>query len=119
MTSTNIDSTICVSGYTKMVRPPVSYTEPLKFKLMNAYGFTDSASNYELDHLIPLEIGGSPDSVKNLWPESHHTNPSSFDKDKFENYLHTQICSRQIDLKTAQDEIASDWTKYWYEAERP
>jgi len=86
---------------------------------MDAYGFTNSASNYELDHLISLELGGSPDSVKNLWPEPHYTDPSSFDKDKFENYLHTQICSGQIDLKTAQDEIASNWIKYWDAAGKP
>lgn len=119
VTQDNIDSTICVPGYTKTVRPSVSYTEPLKFKLMAAYGFTDSASNYELDHLISLELGGSPDSVKNLWPEPHYTNPNSFDKDGLENYLHKQVCSGQIDLKTAQYEIASDWIKYWDAAEKP
>src|ERR1700687_1954524 len=30
VTQDNIDSTICVSGYTKTVRPPVSVTEPQK-----------------------------------------------------------------------------------------
>ena len=119
VTQDNIDSTICVPGYTKTVRPPVSYTEPLKFKLMDAYGFTDSASNYEFDHLIPLEVGGSPTDVKNLWPEPHYTDPNSFDKDGLENYLHKQVCSGNMDLKTAQDEISSDWTKYWNAAGRP
>jgi len=37
---------------------------------MQAYGFIDSPGNYELDHLIPLELGGAPEDVKNLWPET-------------------------------------------------
>lgn len=113
VTQDNIDSTICVSGYASSVRPPVSYTEPLKFKLMDAYGYTDYASNYELDHLIPLELGGAPTDVKNLWPEPRYTVTNSYDKDGFENRLHAQVCSGAIDLQTAQNEIATNWVKYW------
>ncbi|MBI3640304.1 MAG: hypothetical protein HY223_08330 [Thaumarchaeota archaeon] len=113
VTQNNIDSTICVSGYTKTVRPPTSVTDPIKLERMQAYGFTDSKSNYELDHLIPLELGGAPSDVKNLWPESYYTNQNSYDKDGFENYLHDQVCSGAIDLKTAQNEIATNWVKYW------
>ena len=116
VTQDNIDSTICVSGYTKTVRPPVSVTEPQKLESMKSYGFYDSPSNYEFDHLIPLELGGAPDDMKNLWPEPH---PSSFDKDGFENYLHRQVCSGSMDLKTAQDEIVTNWVKYWNEAGQP
>ena len=114
-----IDITICVGGYASSIRPPVSYTEPLKLKLMEAYGYTDSPSNYELDHLIPLEIGGSPLDVRNLWPESHYTTPNSYDKDGFENYLHDQVCSGKMDLGTAQNEIATNWIKYWDDAGQP
>src|SRR6478672_12424414 len=53
----NIKNTIYVPGFSKTIRPPVSYTNPLKINLMHSYGFTDSRSNYELDHLIPLSIG--------------------------------------------------------------
>ena len=115
VTQANIDSTICVSGYTKTVRPSTSVTNPIKLQVMQAYGFTDSPSNYELDHLIPLELGGAPDDVKNLWPEPYYTNPSSYDKDGFENYLHNQVCSGAMALKTAQDEISYNWVKYWAE----
>src|SRR5713226_148551 len=119
VTQDNIDSTICVSGYTQTVRPPVSVTEPQKLESMKSYGFTDSPSNYEFDHLIPLELGGAPDDMKNLWPEPYYTNPSSYDKDGFENYLHKQVCSGNMDLQTAQNEIATNWMKYWEEAGQP
>jgi len=115
VTQANIDSTICVSGYTKTVRPSTSVTNPIKLERMQAYGFNDSPRNYELDHLIPLELGGAPEDVKNLWPEPYYTNPNSYDKDGFENYLHNQVCSGAMDLQTAQNEIATNWFKYWSE----
>jgi hypothetical protein len=86
---------------------------------MQAYGFTDSLSNYELDHLIPLELGGAPDDIKNLWPEPYYTDPNAHDKDRFENYMHNQVCSGNLDLVTAQNEIATNWVKYWVESRQP
>ncbi|MDE1863560.1 MAG: hypothetical protein KGI33_11700 [Thaumarchaeota archaeon] len=115
MTQDNIQSTICVSGYTKTVRPPTSVTDPIKLERMKAYGDADSPSNYELDHLIPLELGGAPSDIKNLWPEPYYTTVTAYNKDGFENYLHRQVCSGAMDLKTAQDEIATDWLKYYLE----
>jgi hypothetical protein len=113
VTQDNIKNTICKLGYTKTVRPPVSYTGPLKVKLMKSYGIKGSLKDYELDHLIPLEVGGNPTDVKNLWPESWHGNNTASMKDKFENYLHKQVCSGIMDLKTAQNEIATNWYHYW------
>lgn len=113
VTQSNIKSTICVSGYTKTVRPSTSITDPIKIERMKAYGDTGLSSNYELDHLIPLELGGNPSSVKNLWPEPWYVNNGASEKDKFENYLHTQVCSGKMSLGTAQFEIASNWMKYW------
>ena len=83
---------------------------------MKAYGFTDSPSNYEFDHLIPLELGGAPDDMRNLWPEIH---PTSYDKDAFENWLHDQVCSGKMDLKTAQNEIVTNWVKYRADSASP
>ena len=113
VTQDNIQKTICKSGYSSSIRPPVSYTEPLKKQLMKSYGFTDSLSNYELDHLIPLEVGGNPSDVKNLWPQGHYGKSKSFEKDKFENYLHKQVCSGALSLQQAQMEISTNWPYYW------
>ncbi|MGI0047136.1 MAG: carboxypeptidase-like regulatory domain-containing protein [Nitrosotalea sp.] len=115
VTQDNIQSTICVSGYTQTVRPSTSVTDPIKIESMKAYGYTDSPSNYELDHLIPLELGGAPADIKNLWPEPYYTTITAYNKDGLENYLHDQVCSGTIDLKTAQNEIATNWLKYWLE----
>lgn len=113
VTQDNIQSTICVSGYTKTVRPPVSYTDNLKIELMQEYGDTDSVKNYELDHLIPLELGGNPTSEANLWPESYTTTPNARNKDKVENYLHEQVCSGVMKLQEAQLNIANNWEQFY------
>jgi hypothetical protein len=119
ITQENIKYTICVSGFTKTIRPPVSYTAPLKIRLMHSYGFTDSRSNYELDHLVPLEIGGNPSGVANLWPEPGYGQYNFHVKDRFENYLHNAVCSDQMNLSEAQHEIATDWVTYWKKVGQP
>ncbi len=107
VTQDNIDTTICHSGYTKTVRPSASYTNSLKKQQIIDYGYQDTnMSIYEEDHLISLELGGSPKDPKNLWPEPGH---SFNEKDKVENYLHSQICSGQITLLKAQQDIVKNW----------
>jgi hypothetical protein len=60
-------------------------------------------------HLIPLSLGGS-DSIRNLWPQSTKTSPrNSYVKDALERKLHKLVCAGQVDLKTAQREIESNW----------
>jgi hypothetical protein len=115
----NIGSTICVSGYTSRVRPPESYTSALKKQLMARYGDTDSASNYEFDHLVPLEVGGAPRSARNLWPEPRQSAPGVREKDRFENYLHVQVCAGRMALADAQRAMAVNWVQAWQQAGQP
>jgi len=107
VTQDNLYQTICKSGYTKTIRPPVSYTNKLKVEQITEYGFTDtSLKDYEEDHLISLELGGDPNSVLNLWPEPHG---SPNEKDTVENYLNQQVCDGNIQLEQAQKEISGNW----------
>lgn len=119
VTQANIATTICVRGYTARVRPPVSYTDPLKKALMARYDATGSASQYELDHLVPLEVGGAPRSVRNLWPEPVASHPGSTEKDHLENYLHAQVCAGRMSLTDAQRAVATNWLQAWDQAGRP
>jgi hypothetical protein len=119
VTQATIHKTICVSGWTATIRPPSSYTTALKVSQLVTYGFSDRRlGDYEEDHLISLELGGSPRSAKNLWPEPHHivvggVDFGSFTKDVLENALKRQVCAGTISLATAQREIAGNWVKYW------
>ncbi|MCH6469215.1 DUF3761 domain-containing protein [Sinomonas terrae] len=109
----DIASTICVSGWTTTVRPPSSYTSELKLEQLRAgYAYQGdlNPSDYEEDHLIPLELGGAPSDVHNLWPEpSTAATGGSKAKDDLENKLHALVCSGALALATAQQAIASNW----------
>lgn len=114
VTQNTIQQTICVNGYTKTVRPSVSYTDKLKIKQIQEYGYSDtSTKDYEEDHLISLELGGSPTSEANLWPETYTGTLNAREKDKVENYLHEQICSGKITLQNAQLKIATNWEEIY------
>jgi hypothetical protein len=105
VTEATIRSTICVSGWTARVRPPTSYTEPLKLSQLAAEGLTGSASAYEEDHRVPLELGGSPADPLNLSPEAH---PGSYAKDAAENAAKAQVCGG-ADLRTVQAAFVARW----------
>ena len=109
VTQSNIHSTICVSGYTASIRPSSIYTTKLKkLQLSGPYAiYKDSkTSDFEEDHLISLEIGGSPTSVLNLWPEPY---AGARLKDILENKLHELVCSDTLALDFAQQAISSNW----------
>lgn len=116
VTQSNIAKNICNKKWTTdSVRPSDSVTKKIKTETMKAYGFTDTAGHYELDHLMSLQVGGCPDCVENLWPEAYgdaqhpmtekqrgawnrkHPGssailPGSLEKDVVENHIHDEIC---------------------------
>jgi len=105
VTQADLQTTICVSGYTAKVRPPESQTG--KFKFTGAYPAYHMASGTEseLDHLVPLELGGANDAT-NLWPEAGSVpNP----KDSVERALNRAVCDGRIPLSRAQHAIARNW----------
>ena len=99
VTQANIRSTICRHGWTETIRPPTSYTNGLKRRQMRQYGETGGLSDYQEDHLISLELGGSPTDPRNLWPEPY---PRATDVDQIENELNAEVCSGQLTLAEAQ-----------------
>jgi len=72
----------------------------------------------ELDHLIPLEMGGA-DSLDNIWPQCGKA-PGGKNykdiKDQVETYLAIKVL-QGMDINTARKGIASDWTQYIAEAQ--
>jgi hypothetical protein len=97
---------ICGYGYSSSVRN-VPFSE--KDQAYAEYGIGyHSSGQYEVDHLVPLELGGSND-IANLWPEAASPTPGFHQKDEVENYLHDQVCSGALSLKDAQTEIATNW----------
>jgi hypothetical protein len=115
VTQSNIESTICVPGYTATVRPSTSYTSKIKLQQLAIYGYDEPASSFELDHVVPLELGGAPFAVDNLWPEPWERSglvPEGWGaetKDQFENYLHRAVCAHRVLLADAQRQMATHW----------
>lgn len=105
---------LCPVAHTAKWRPPTSYTNKLKAtQLASKYDYVDSAGPHQFtapeteeDHLISLELGGSPTAVSNLWPEPH---ASLNEKDKVESSAHAAICAGRLTLPQAQQGIATNW----------
>jgi len=99
VTQANIDSNICMHGWTRTIRPSTSYTNDLKRKQMREYGVEGSLSDYQEDHLISLELGGHPTDPRNLWPEPY---PRASEVDSIENELNAKVCAGELTLEEAR-----------------
>ena len=106
-------SAICTAGYAASVRNVSAAT---KKQVYAEYGvsYPQAAGAYEVDHFVPLEIGGSND-IKNLWLEPASPTPGFHQKDQFENFEHDQACKGTINAAEAQSRMVSDWYLYWEE----
>jgi hypothetical protein len=110
----NIGETICNSAWSaQSVRPPASYTTKLKGRQMREWALPGAPADYEEDHLISLELGGSPRDVRNLWPEPYTPRPGAKEKDVVEQYLHRQVCKGAMTLEQAQKAIVTDWFRVY------
>ncbi len=94
-----------------------SVDEAMRKQVYESYELSASQpkGKYEVDHFIPLELGGSND-LSNLWPQAADPMPGFHQKDCVEDYLHAQVCkAASMSLAEAQREIASDWLKVYTE----
>jgi hypothetical protein len=99
VTQATIRATICTGGWTRTVRPPVTYTNALKARQLRAYGLRGPPSAFQEDHLISLELGGNPTDPRNLWPEPY---PRAAAVDQIENELNHRVCAGSLSLAEAQ-----------------
>ena len=97
---------ICTPGYSEHVR---DVPRSRRDRVFREYGVRrHPRGSYEIDHVIPLELGGS-NSVKNLFAEAAEPAPGFHQKDVLENDLHDLVCSGRLDIQVAQAAIAKDW----------
>lgn len=68
----------------------------VKNRVYRTYGITEHPTGrYEVDHLIPLELGGA-NASDNLWPEPNDhpaRHPLGNSKDELEDVLHRLVCA--------------------------
>ncbi len=101
---------LCTPGYTVTVR---NVTDKEARQVFVNYGleskyFNKERANYEVDHFVSLELGGSND-VANLWPQPYEPKPGARQKDVVETSLHRRVCANELTLSQAQDIIRNDW----------
>ncbi|HYN27646.1 MAG TPA: hypothetical protein VES94_05045, partial [Burkholderiales bacterium] len=110
VTQETIGQTICVPGYTKAVRPPITFINRVKETLLTRAGRDHAeASRYKLDHIVPLALGGHPRKLENLELERRDGASSAKRKNRIEAKLQCLVCSGQVTLADAQQEISTDW----------
>ena len=110
VTQFNIMSTVCKKGYTKSIRPPANFSNKLKRRQIEQYGYANvRMKDYEEDHLIALSIGGNPTNERNLWPQPRNSQWGAAEKDHLEAVMLKMLCRNEITLSQAQSEMANDW----------
>ena len=110
VTEETVNLTICVSGYTQSVRPATSYTHGVKVKLLREAGIDESRINdFELDHIVPLALGGHPRKLSNLALQPWEGEHGAKIKDALEVRMQTLVCHGEVTLTDAQACIAEDW----------
>ena len=107
VTQETLATTICAPGWTKTIRPSTWETGRIKIKLIRELALPEELlTDFELDHRIPLALGGAPSDPRNLelqpWDEAG-------DKDVVEACLSRAVCTGQIGLDEARRRIWGDW----------
>jgi hypothetical protein len=95
----------------------------LRRQVFEEYGIPSAEPRaYEVDYLITPALGGA-DDIRNLWPQSSIAAVwNARVKDALEDRLHDLVCEGDLDLKTAQRDIASDWIaayKKYFRTDQP
>jgi hypothetical protein len=89
-----------------------SVPAPLQRRVFAEYGIPSAEPrSYEVDYLITPALGGA-DDIRNLWPQpSSEIVWNAQVKDALESHLRSLVCAGDLDLATAQHEIATNWVE--------
>ena len=84
-------------------------TQKMKNEAYAAYNVNKAGREFEIDHRVPLCIGGA-DDPRNLWPELGWQHPSFHDKDRLEARVCRAVCrTRTMTLAEGQAFFLGDW----------
>jgi hypothetical protein len=86
-------------------------------EILRRYGLPPgSHPDYEIDHLIPLCLGGAEDP-SNLWAQPRRSIEETWNaeaKDRLERLMCRMVCDGQIDIATAQEAFATNWISAYH-----
>lgn len=111
-----------VCGVSSLTQGPL-VPASLQQQVFAAYGISNPRpGSYEIDYLITPDLGGTA-NIRNLWPQPYsNTVWNARVKDQLEERLHAMVCNGEVDLATAQHDLATDWVaayKKYFRTDRP
>lgn len=110
VTQATIGETICKPGYADDVLPPFDDLMRKKDQLIKQRGADAlSASDYALDHRLPVLLGGLPTAQANLDIRRWDGRSGQRAKERLTVFLKRCVCSGEMPLSRAQSEIVGDW----------
>ena len=71
----------------------------------------EAMADYELDHLIPISLGGARLDRRDLWLQPRRGQANAGDKNVLAYVLWRLVCEHRVSLATAQAAIRHDWTQ--------
>src|SRR3954470_7209142 len=101
------EAQVCAADFEASAKPIAKWQRE---QALERYGKRPEDFTGELDHLIPLSLGGSNDP-DNLWPIPSNRDMGPEQKKALDLKLHQMVCDKTIKLKDAQDAIRKDWVK--------
>ena len=101
---------VCAAGFRTGTIRDVPQSE--KFAVEREYGMAATYYGYsiEIDHIIPLELGGS-NAIGNLFPEPGRGNANYHAKDALENRARDAVCAGRLSLRAARHGFATNWER--------
>jgi len=107
VTQATITDTVCVPGWTKSIRPYVEEMRMIKAEMLAAIGESHEHRNrYQLNHRIPLALGGATIDRRNLILQPMAL---ALEKDAIERCLVVAVCDGRLGLDEARLAIWRDW----------
>jgi hypothetical protein len=101
------EAQVCAPDYVASIKPIEGWQ---RSRALAKYGKRDDYAG-PIDHLIPLELGGS-NEPENLWPQPDQKEYGFAAKNELEAKLREMVCtSKTLSLKDAQDAIKKNWVK--------
>lgn len=83
---------------------------PVKAALLREAGIDESQKgDFELDHIVPLALGGHPRKLSNLALQPWEGEHGATMKDLLKVRLQNLVCQGQVSLSDAQACVAEDW----------
>ncbi|MGC2332105.1 MAG: zf-HC2 domain-containing protein [Candidatus Acidiferrales bacterium] len=111
---------LCSTDHDEVIR---AVPRDVQQQVFREYGIAGApVSNYEVDYLITPGLGGT-DDIRNLWPQPHYNTAwNSYVKDQLEDHLHQMVCAGNLNLATAQQDMATNWVsayKKYFHTDKP